>query len=281
MRIPSILGLPIVAWLALPAHADLSVNDLPYIQGTPIAEESWEIQDYSQNGEGIHWVWLQQEDSSAYVIYPSEEAALLPDNSVVSASAEQMTLRFMGDVDQELLFTRFGSALFTLIGDEVTVQYTAVAANNADGAYPGNLSMDAREIHMEGELTLDGGMRLDVQGTVGIYGSISIGGNLHIEANSGAILGLVENNGTALDLCDTSYSGTLTSVHIEMPIATKGCSGDFLVIPDGVLEYEPQEVSISTSQSAAQKPQGSKGGTIDWWCFAFFAAIFCRRRAAS
>jgi hypothetical protein len=112
-----------------------------------------------------------------------------------------------------------------------------------------------------------------------------VAGELRIDANTAAILGSVENNGTVLDLCNTSDSSTLTSVHIEMPIATKGCSGDFLVIPDAILDYEPQEISVSTStpisQSTTQASTGSKGGSIDWWHLAFFAVILCRRRAAN
>ena len=285
MRTPTKLGLFVVAFcMALPVYAELTVSDLPYIQGTPIADESWQIQDYAQTGEGIHWVWLQQGTSSAYIVYPSEESTLLPDNASISASSEQMTLRFVGDSNQELLFTRFSNALFTLVGDEIQVRYTAVTANAPSGEYPGDLSVDAREIHVEGEVFLGGTLELNAQDHIGLYGSINVANQLTINADTGVIMGTVENNGTILDACGHYSGATLTNiqVNIDNSFTTKGCLGDLVL--SSPLDLEQNAVDISASQASAQPSaqtsSGSKGGAVDWWWLALFAAAFCRKRSS-
>lgn len=277
MRISSLFGLLVSVCVASPVFAALSVNDLPYLQGTPIADELWEVRDYSQDGEGIHWVWLQQGGRSAYVVYPSEEAVLLPDNTLVSASTDQMTLRFTGETEQELLFTRFGNALFTLMGGDVQVRYTAVSANTAAGTYPGDLSMDAREIHMEGELLLDGNMALDAQATLGLYGSIHVGDQLALNAPTGVIIGMVENNGTYLDACGTHSAATISSIHIDTSLGGKHCFGDFLVVPESI--PEATNLEVTNVQGNTQTSSKSKGGKTGGWLFALLVAVpFLRRR---
>jgi len=263
--------------LASSAYAGISLNDLPYIQGTPIADASWEIQDYSQNGNGIHWVWLRQGSDTAYLVYPSEEATQLPDNSVVAPSDDQMTLRFIGGPEQELLFTRFGSALFTLIGADIEVHYTAAAANTTAGAYPGDLSVSASEIHMEGELTLDGGMVLNAQETLGLYGNMEIQDDLSVEASTGVVMGTVKNNSIVLDACGVHDAGVSTNIHIETSLSTKGCVGDVILDPEIEVRYESSEAA--TLQTSSQASSGSKGGSADWWLIAVLAALpFARKR---
>lgn len=281
MRIPAQLGLFIAAICVVsPVFAELTISDLPYIQGTPLVEEPWEIQDYAQTYAGIQWVWLQHGASTAYVVYPSEENTLLPDNSLVSASSDQMTLRFTGDINQELLFTRFSNALFTLVGDEIQVRYTAVTANTPAGEYPGDLSMRAREIHVEGELFLSGSMELNAEESVGLYGRINIDDQLTINALTGVIMGTVENNGTILDACGQYSGATLTSmhVHIDTTFTTKGCLGDLVLSPSPGLEQEA--VDISGSQISAQTSGGSKGGCIGWWWLGLCVPILFRKRSS-
>lgn len=278
MRTSSLIGLlAIVCSLALPAHAELSVDDLPYIQGTPLAEEPWEIQEYANHANGVHWIWLRQGSRSAYLVYPSEEVALLPDNSEIAPSEEQVTLRFVGSGDQELVFTRFGNALFTLMGGDVQVRYTAVSSNTSAGAYPGDLSMDAREIHMEGELLLEGSMVLDAQGTIGLYGSINVGDQLALNAPTGVIIDMVENNGTYLDACGTHSAATISSIHIDTSLGGKHCFGDFLVLPESI--PEATNLEVTNARGNTQTSSKSKGGKIDGWLFALLAAVpFLRRR---
>lgn len=282
MRVPAKLGLLGIAFCVVtPAYADLVTSDLPYIQGTPLAEDSWEIQDYEQSGSGIHWVWLQQGSSSAYVVYPSEEDTLLPDNSVVSASSDQMTLRFVGDSNQELLLTRFSSALFTLVGDDIQVRYTAVTANLPTGEYPGDVSVHAGEIHLEGELFLIGNLELNARDTIGLYGTINISNQLKIDTNTAVIMGTVEGNGTVLDACGQYSGATLSNVHvnIETPINTKGCLGDLVLSSDHVLDLNGGK--DSSLQTSAKTSGGSKGGSIDWWWLVLVSSALFRKRSVN
>lgn len=278
MRIPSLLGLFIAVCVATPAHAELSLNDLPYVQGTPIADQAWVIQDYSQQGDGIHWVWLQYGSNSAYVVYPSEEATLLPDNSVVPPNTDQMTLRFLGEPDRELLFTRFGTALITLIGSEVQVTYTAVTANTATGAYPGDLSMTAAEIHMEGELNLNGDLALSAEETVGVYGSIDVRNQLSIEAATAVIVGSVKNNQMVLNSCTTANSAAMVNISIQNFLGSKNCVGDLFVLPEttAVLpEATADQGSLKPAslQTGAGTAEGSKGGSTAWLLLVLIASL--------
>lgn len=271
MRNPFLLGLfTITLCHALPVHADLSVDDLPYVLGTPITEESWEIQEYAQSAEGIQWVWLQQGTRSTYVVYPSEEAALLPNNALVPANPDQVTLRFHGDDDQELLFTRFGSARFTLIGGDAEVRYTAAAANTSTGAYPGDLSMSAQEIHMEGELLLEGGVSVGAQEMFALYGAIDAQEQVELEAATGVILGSVKQNGALLlDAC--GHYSDMANIHFETSIKTKGCFGDLVLLPEAdLVAYEPAS-DTSSLQANAQSTHQSKGGSTDGWLLALLA----------
>ena len=288
MRIPAQFGLFIAAICVVsPVFAELTISDLPYIQGTPLAEESWEIQDYAQTDTGIHWVWLQHGASTAYIVYPSEENTLLPDNSLVSASSDQMTLRFAGDINQELLFTRFSSALFTLVGDDIQVRYTAVTANLPSGEYPGDLSVRAGEIHVEGELFLVGNLELNAPDHIGLYGTINVSNQLKIDANTGVIMGLVESNGTVLDSCGQYSGATLTSmhVHIDTTFTTKGCLGDLVLPSENSLELnmgvlESNAGNVANVQTSTKTSGGSKGGNIDWWWFGFCVSILFRKRSS-
>lgn len=248
------------------------MDDLPYVVGTPIAEESWEIREYAQSAVGIHWIWLQQGTRSAYVVYPSEEAVLLPTNALVPASPDQVTLRFLGDDDQELLFTRFGSALFTLIGKDAEVRYTAAAANTPAGAYPGDLSMRAQEIHMEGELLLEGGVSVEAREMLALYGAIDAQESVVLAAATGVIMGSVKQKGAlVLDACDR-YSDS-ASIHFEASIKTKGCLGDLVLLPEvDVVAYEPAK-DTSSLHASAQSTSSSKGGSVDGWLLALLATF--------
>ncbi len=253
------------------AYAELSINDLPYLQGTPFADASWEIQDYSHDSERIQWIWLQQGAQSAYIIYPSDDDVLLPDYSLIPASVDQMTLRFTGGAEQELQFTRFGNAHFTLVGETALVRYTAVAANTASGAYPGDLSMDAKEIHMEGELMLDGSMDLAAQETVGLYGFIAVEDQLSIRAATGVVMGSVENEGVVLDTC-AIHSGGFAKIQIESVFSTKGCLGDIVISADSDTQTDgsaPQKATVQAHHSSA-----SKGGSTDTGLLILLAMLF-------
>ncbi|MCR6653860.1 MAG: hypothetical protein NVV73_21280 [Cellvibrionaceae bacterium] len=269
MRIPSLPILCVAFCLSSAAFADLSPSDLPYLQGTPIADGAWEIQDYAQGNDGIQWIWLQKGANSAYVIYPSEESVLLPDNSLVPAGMEQMTLRFAGDAEQELVFTRFGSAQFTLVGDTAEVRYTAVVGNAADGAYPGDLNIEAREIHVEGELTLEGSLALDAGEMLALYGAIDVQDQISVNASAGVIIGSVRRGDSiVMDACGI-YTDS-TSIHIETSNKTKGCLGDVVLLPEAGVEPKSEAIS---PQASAQNSSSSKGGSADGW-FLMLMAIF-------
>jgi hypothetical protein len=272
VRIPSLPSFCLALCLSSSVYAELSPNDLPYLQGTPIADGSWEIQDYSHDDDRIQWIWLQQGAQSAYVIYPSDDDVVLPDHSLIAASIDQMTLRFVGDAEQELQFTRFGNAHITLVGDSVLVRYTAVAANDAAGAYPGDLSMDANEIHMEGELLLDGSMNLDAQETLGLYGFIAVEDELYVHAATGVVMGTVENQGVVLDTC-AIHSGASAQIQIESLLNTKGCKGDVIIFPENSNQTDgsaPQEATTQANVSSS-----GKGGSTDAWLLvlAIFAGV--------
>lgn len=275
MRIPSLPSLCVAVCLSSSAFADLSPSDLPYLQGTPIADGAWEIQDYARSNDGIQWVWLQQGANSVYVIYPSEDAVLLPENSLVRAGSDQMTLIFAGDAEQELVFTRFGSAQFTLVGDTAEVRYTAVAANTSTGAYPGDMNIEAREIHIEGELVLEGSLALDAAEMLALYGAIDVQDKISVNTSAGVIIGSVRrNNSIVMDACGI-YTDS-ASIHIETSITTKGCLGDIVLAPEVVLEYE--QVEAFSTQASAQNSSSSKGGSADGWFLALMAifSVFAR-----
>ncbi len=268
MRIPSFPSFCLALCMSSSAYAELSISDLPYLQGTPFADASWKIQDYSHYSEQIQWIWLQQGAQSAYIIYPSDDDVLLPDYSLIPASVDQMTLRFTGGAEQELQFTRFGNAHFTLVGETALVRYTAVAANTASGAYPGDLSMDAKEIHMEGELMLDGSMDLAAQETVGLYGFIAVEDQLSIRAATGVVMGSVENEGVVLDTC-AIHSGAFAKIQIESVLNTKGCLGDVVISPERGTQTDgpaPQKTTVQAHHSSA-----SKGGSADAWLLILLA----------
>lgn len=262
--------------LAAPVYADLSVNDLPYTQGTPLREGSWTILDYSQNEMGLHWVWLQQGASAAYIVYPSEDPTLLPDNTTVPADADQVTLRFSG-IDQDYIFTRFGNGLVTAMGDNIEVRYATTESSTDDGIYIGDLDVEAREIHLEGELRVNGSLAMSADEIMGIYGQLFVRDQLSLNAKSNLIVGSLENADGALKMCPGVLNAASVAINIGTPLAQKTCEGDYMVTPDDLeISRENNAVTLNTApqQSATQT---SKGGSNDWWFMALLATATCRR----
>lgn len=269
MRIPSLSSLCLVMCLSSTAHAGLSLSDLPYIQGTPVAEGNWEIQDYAQSGEGIQWVWLQQGDQAVYVVYPSEGAVLLPDNSQIAAASEQMTLLFTTPSAQELVFSRFGSAQFSVLGERAEVRYTAMVGNTAEGIYTGDLHIDAKEIHIDGELELEGDLSLAAEEMLALYGAIAVQGSVSVKATAGVIMGTLKQHGTVMfDACGI-YTN-LADIQFDSIIKTKGCAGDFVAAPTAETGFE-SATSAPEAQALATEP--AKGGNLDHWVLFFLAAL--------
>lgn len=114
--------------ISISCFADITVDDLPYIEGTPLVERIddipvWSVLDYAEENGVVQWAWLDNAGYSAYVVYPSEQDTLLPDDATIPASDHMLTLRFVGE-DQEYTFSRYGGET-VLSGDEITFGYTA------------------------------------------------------------------------------------------------------------------------------------------------------------
>lgn len=258
MRI--LLALCLAVGLSMQAQASVSVSDLPHIAGTPLAEDnSWQILDIAQTEETIHWVWLQRESSSAFIVYPSDTEILLPDNSITPANAEQLTLRFSG-AEEEYAFTRFGDASITLVGSDVEVRYD-IQQSAEEGAYAGDMYLQAEEVHFYGDLILDGNLDVVAHNVLGIYGNLDLTDHYFSAiASANLILGAVKSAEGVLNACqpNSQYS----SINIGVSLGQKTCVGDFVV---------PQKNSVQTQ--ATEKSAKSSGGSAGWWFFALLSLI--------
>lgn len=131
------------------AFAALSPADLPYIEGTPLAQisgdgsYSWTILDYhSGSAEGAFtWVWLQNAmGDNAYLLYPAngvDTAVTFPNNELVEGRDGRIVAAFRGD-SLNLTFDAFGGKV-VVAGEYVLAEMPAADAPHA--AYPLHFSL--------------------------------------------------------------------------------------------------------------------------------------------
>ncbi len=209
--------------------ADITVSDLPNLEGTPLeAQEdsslNWNTLDYLETEAGIAWVWLQKEGQNAYLVYPgndnteadtnqspssvsappSNSTFTFPDTTTLDTYNERVNIAFLGEPDQTIHFTRFGGELL-LSGEDVRISYSPAgnilkddntALHNAPRS--AGASFDSLNIELNGDLSLNGTLSLNTEENIVLHGDISILGDLFLEANTNIELnGSVSTNGNA------------------------------------------------------------------------------------
>lgn len=269
--------------LILPAYAELSVSDLPYIEGTPLEQTSedgltWTLLDYAEADGSLAWAWLENTGLLAYVVYPSSpESVAFPDGTSVDSDPENMVLRFLGDDDQRLEFTRMGGAV-VLEGRDISMVYTAAPLEISEGI---NVEISSSQ-------------------SITITGSISAA---TLTVNAGEIIS-IEGTGsndtlTPNPTCLRDNGVTISNISAEEISYKTPCSGDFLIpswpateiqLPPngGLVILEAEEIIISgeavptdnkQTQSSPQKK--SSGGNTSGLVLGLLALLVLFRRKSS
>jgi hypothetical protein len=270
--------------LTLPAYAQPSVRDLPYIEGTPLEQTSeegptWTLLDYAEADGSLAWAWLENAGLLAYVVYPSStEAVVFPDGVTVDSDPENMVLRFLGDVDQRLAFTRLGGSVVSK-GRDISMVYTAAPIDLADEG-----------IHVE----------LLSSGSISIADAIA---TATLTINVGEIIS-IEGTGSSDTLtpnptCLQDNDVTISSIGAEDISYKTPCSGDFLISAESWLELLPpsnsdfvileaeeiisggEPVSTDNKQIQSSPQKKSSGGSTSGMILGFLTLIALFRRKLS
>lgn len=199
--------------LTLPAYAELSVSDLTYIEGTPLEQTSpegpaWTLLDYAEADGSLAWAWLENAGLLAYVIYPSSSKdVVFPDGTSIDSDPENMVLRFLGDDDQRLEFTRLGGSV-VLEGGDISMIYTAAPFDLSEGI---NVELSSSQ-----SITITGSIAVATL-TVNAGGEISIVGT--------------DSNDTLAPnpTCLQDNGVTISNIGAEEISYKTPCSGDFLI----------------------------------------------------
>lgn len=211
--------------LILPAYADVAVDDLPYLEGTPLEQTSedstWTLLDYEQADDGFAWAWLENAGHLAYVVYPSSsEVVVFPDGTSVDSNPENVVLQFLGDADQQLVFTRLGGSV-VLEGGDISMIYTAAPIDLSEGINVELISSGSIRITgslVATTLTLKAGETISNEGTI-----------------STDTLAWVSGSETSPDIltpnpnCLKDNGVTISSIGAEDISYKTPCSGDFLI----------------------------------------------------
>lgn len=114
--------------VSLSCFAEITIDDLPYIEGTPLVERVddipvWSVLDYAQEDGVVQWAWLDNLGQLAYLAYPGNTDALIfPDGFEISKSSENIVISIRTSESQDWHFTRFGGEV-VIRGNDVDVSY--------------------------------------------------------------------------------------------------------------------------------------------------------------
>jgi hypothetical protein len=243
---------------ALPGLLAAATPDLPYIEGTPFADDPrWQLVSYEGDEAAVRWARLEKDRSTAYIVYPAQQTTLLPDNTAIPASEDRLTLRITGDGAEDHVFTRFG-AMFSLSGPEIEVRYTVgegAGAADAEAAYVGDISVEAEQIAIDLIAQIDGDLELVAHDTLSVYGLVNLGDyHLSAYANGNLIIGKIISAGGELHVCSTDFDDLPPNINIGTPYGHKVCSGD-VAVQQAQAESQPTKTYATTNVASSKSGQ--------------------------
>lgn len=272
--------------LTLPAYAELSVIDLPFIEGTPLEQTSaegpaWTLLDYAEADGSLAWAWLENAGALAYVVYPSASGSVVfPDGTSVDSDPENIVLRFAGDDHQVLEFSRFDNSLISLVGANTQVSYTIGegTGNSAEGIYVGNVHIESEKIIVDYSAEIDGNLDLVAADSISVTGLLNLGENhFSAYAQSNLIIGKIYSAEGVLHVCETDFESLPPTINLGTPFGHKVCSGDFITPAGAVTVSEPAKNPAAVSQTSG----GSKGGNTGGLLMGLLAILALFRRKLS
>ena len=143
--------------LSISCFANITVDDLPYLEGTPLVERIddisvWSVLDYAEEDGVVQWAWLDNLGQIAYLAYPSSsDAQIFPDGFELNKSPENIVISIRAGESQDWHFTRFGGEV-VIRGNDVDVSYPT---DLAEEIIQGNTYQlhDTRTLNLSGNAT--------------------------------------------------------------------------------------------------------------------------------
>ncbi|MCR6651968.1 MAG: hypothetical protein NVV73_10975 [Cellvibrionaceae bacterium] len=143
--------------LSISCFAEITIDDLPYIEGTPLVERVddipiWSVLDYAEEDGIVQWAWLDNLGQLAYLAYPSStDAVIFPDGFELSKSPENIVISIRAGESQDWHFTRFGGEV-VVRGADVDVPYLHGLAEETTQGNTYQLH-DTRTLNLSGNAT--------------------------------------------------------------------------------------------------------------------------------
>lgn len=114
--------------LSISCFAEITIDDLPHIEGTPLVERVddipvWSVLDYAEEDGVVQWAWLDNLGQLAYLAYPSSTDTLIfPDGFELNKNSEDILISIRAAESKDWHFTRFGGEV-VIRGNDVDVSY--------------------------------------------------------------------------------------------------------------------------------------------------------------
>lgn len=143
--------------ISISGFAEITIDDLPYIEGTPLVERIddipvWSVLEYEEENGVVQWAWLDNLGQIAYLAYPSSsDAQIFPDGFELNKSPETIVISIRAGESQEWHFTRFGGEV-VLRGANATVSYQPELAEATTRGNTYQLH-DTRTLNLSGNAT--------------------------------------------------------------------------------------------------------------------------------
>jgi hypothetical protein len=115
-------------FISISCFAEITIDDLPHIEGTPLVERVddipvWSVLDYAEEDGIVQWAWLDNLGQLAYLAYPSNtDAQIFPDGFELNKSSEDIVISLRAAESLDWHFTRFGGEV-VIRGNDVDVSY--------------------------------------------------------------------------------------------------------------------------------------------------------------
>lgn len=114
--------------VSISCFAEITIDDLPYIEGTPLVERAddipvWSVLDYVEEDGVVQWAWLENLGQLAYLAYPSSTDTLIfPDGFELNKNLEDILISIRAAESKDWHFTRFGGEV-VIRGNDIDVSY--------------------------------------------------------------------------------------------------------------------------------------------------------------
>lgn len=103
--------------LSISCFADITIDDLPHLEGTPLVERVddipvWNVLDYAEKDGEVQWAWLENAGQLAYLAYAgNSDVVTFPDGFKLTTKADHVSISIEASDGQYWSFLRFGGEL--------------------------------------------------------------------------------------------------------------------------------------------------------------------------